>query len=770
MAARKASPSFHTSNPLGCADAVDSLARLARSTDADLDQLPAALHSLAQQLDQAQYAALALVTQTAAENCLKVSTNQSVIRGAIDELCERLLVALSTEQPFDCSQTSASLEAMLFPDEAAAQPSAFTPSSRHSVPTLPIADQNSKPQRGSGSKTKSRRQVDAAKRDRQPVASNDSLSAAPSAASCGTSVADAASAVVCTIDPISGQSHCTNLDPVILQEFLTECIEHQSHAEQFMLALEANPHDQEALHGLFRSVHSLKGVSGVCDMESLGRLAHLAESALVRVRQGELVLEAGLFNVLLLAIDFMGRQLRSLQAVPQHGQNLHYPSPPIELLEALSTAVETGRCAPQSLDTVQIALEHGQRNLTNSQSERGSQKSNSESLRVDSKRLGLLIDLIGELVITETMIQRELDSRQTLSAMSVGTRLRKVVREVQQLSLTLKMVPVGTLFQKLNRMVRDLGNKLHKPTTLLIEGADTEVDKSLLECLADPLMHLVRNSLDHGIETATERRAAGKPSVATIRVTAEHRAGNVHFTISDDGRGLDRKKILDRARSLGMVDQHASLTNREIDRLIFNPGFSTVERATELSGRGVGLDVVRKNIESMRGSIHIESMLGFGTTVRLELPLTLSIVDGTVIRVGMRRFIVPTLSVTEQVQLNEVRLMPTSGGDLMEYRGTYLPLVRLGDVVHVEHDESPERGQVCLVVESSTKRYGLIVDGILGQQPVVIKSLGEILDDFTIYSGGAILSDGGIAFVLDPAGLIRGRIQKVNHESTVMAT
>ncbi len=284
-------------------------------------------------------------------------------------------------------------------------------------------------------------------------------------------------------------------------------------------------------------------------MTSLGRLAHLSESVLVRVRDGELVLESNRFSIILMAIDFMGRQLRALQAAKLSGKTLIYPSPPPQLLQALNTVAQTGTCSHSQIRAAQLATEQRETPTLEPQGrqeypERQGRKLSADSLRVDSKRLGLLIDLIGELVITQTMVQRELDSRHSLSAMSVATRLRKVVREVQQLSLTLKMVPVSSLFQKLNRMVRDLASQLNKPTELVIEGADTEVDKTLLECITDPLMHLVRNSLDHGIETKSERIAAGKPAKAKIRVVAEHRSGNVQFTITDDGRGLDRAKIL----------------------------------------------------------------------------------------------------------------------------------------------------------------------------------------------------------------------------------
>ncbi len=525
MSARKHSLSaIESTRPL-YADAIDAVLELACSADSQPAQLSTALQSLTQRLESLQYGALALIAETAAASCGQLNTEANDLREAVVDLCDRLLNAITSEQPFDFRQASPTLMSLLFPDD--------TESGRLSSA--------------------------AAKHD--ALKHTDVSTFVPKL--------DPASEIV---ERSTTTEVCTCSDGQLLQEFITECLEHQTHAEQLMLVLESDPHDQDSLHGLFRAVHSLKGASGVCDMHSLGRLAHLSESVLVRVRDGQLVLEANLFKVILLSIDFMGRQLRALQAAKLAGSSLVYPLPPAQLWLALNAAVQTGTCADSLFYAAQTATDDDFADSHKHQ-ERRLRQFHSESLRVDGKRLGLLIDLIGELVITETMVQRELDSRRSLSAISVGTRLRKVVREVQQLSLTLKMVPVSSLFQKLNRMVHDLATKLNKPTEFVIEGADTEVDKTLLEGIADPLMHLVRNALDHGIESTSERMAAGKPMKATIRVTAEHRSGNVHFTISDDGRGLDRAKILDRAIAKGMVASDGSLSNREIDQLVFSPVF-----------------------------------------------------------------------------------------------------------------------------------------------------------------------------------------------------
>ncbi len=759
MSARKHSlPTIEPTRPL-YADAIDAVLELACSADSQPSQLSTALQSLTQRLESLRYGALALIAETAATSCGQLSMEANDLREAVVDLCDRLLNAITSEQPFNFNQATPTLMALLFP-EASTSVSLPSAVSKDREPNS-LLKKGADPLEASLGQEK----IDRSERVRPLFQQADKIEVSLTSDSAQGSEFDP---VVKLDETSKGTEVCNCSDGQLLQEFLTECLEHQTHAEQQMLVLESDPHDQDSLHGLFRAVHSLKGASGVCDMLSLGQLAHLSESVLVRVRDGQLVLDTNLFKIILLSIDFMGRQLRALQAAKLAGVTLAYPLPPAQLWLALHAAVQTGTCTDSLLRAAQSATEDGSVDSYQPQ-ERRLRKFSHESLRVDSKRLGLLIDLIGELVITEAMVQRELDSRHSISAISVGTRLRKVVREVQQLSLTLKMVPVSSLFQKLNRMVHDLAIKLNKPAELIIDGADTEVDKTLLEGIADPLMHLVRNALDHGIESTNDRIAAGKSAKATIRVAAEHRSGNVHFTISDDGRGLDRVKILNRAIAKGMVASDSSLSPREIDSLVFSPGFSTVDNATELSGRGVGMDVVRRNVESMRGAIQLESRDGVGTTVRLELPLTLSIIDGTVIRVGSRCFIAPTLSVAEQIQANQLSVMQAHAGELIDYRGGVLELLRLGEIVGVEHVVCPEKGQVCLIIETSGRRYGLIVDEILGQQPIVIKSLGEILEDFTYYAGGALLSDGEIAFVLDLAALTRPAAQFTRARSQVLS-
>lgn len=670
-------------------EAIDRVSEVANRESCTLEGLEQSLGSLASEFEQDNISALAYIATTAAKSCEAHCVDIASARFAVIDLCERLLNAMQSSRPFDFCNASSTLLALLFPAD----------------------DEPSLESTASDSTT--------------PVTNSTAAECAP--------------------------QHKTELclcdDEQLLKAFLSEATEHIQDAEQLMLSLENNHLDKESINGLFRAVHSIKGSAGVLELQSLGKISHLAESVLVRVRDGKIAIRGSAFDVTLAAVDAMAAQIRSLSDCHQLGRKIEYPIPPTLLLNCLENIRITGQCSNEEVSKLK-------RTLAKPEVEGVKKESKApplaDTLRVDGKRLEQLIDLIGELVITDAMVQRELHSRENVIASSVALRLRKVVREVQQLSLTLKMVPIGTVFQKMNRLVRDVSAKLGKQVELKIVGGDTEVDKTLLECVSDPLVHLIRNSLDHGIETTTaERVAAGKPAVASIRLQAEHRAGSIHIHISDDGRGLNRKRIVDRAVERGLIDASATLSESEVDELIFAPGFSTATEVTELSGRGVGMDVVRKNVESMRGSITLSSRPGMGTDVSLELPLTLSIIDGTVVRNGERYFIIPTLAVVEQVQFGSLEFSGSDECELVRFRARFLSVKRLGEVLGTPHSKTLKHGQVVVIIESSGKQHALIVDEVLGQQPVVIKPLGSVLAGVGYFAGGALLSDGQIGFVLD---------------------
>ncbi len=670
-------------------NAIDHVTEIAKGESCTLEILEQTLGELAAELEQSKISGLAFIATTAARSCKSQSVEIASARLAIIGLCERLLIALETSQPFDFSSADCALSALLFPENTNSD-------------------------------------------------------------ECNSIAADheASSSLFPELGLLErGVEICLCSDDQLLRGFLGEANEHVQNVELLMLTLEKNPLDQESINGLFRAVHSLKGSAGVVGLKSLGTISHLSEGVLVRVREGKISLQKNSFEVILAAVDEMAAQIAALTVCYRTKKPLECPVPPNLLLNCLDKVRVSGQCSDEDLNLLKVA--RAKPKAACSQPETNTTPM-SDSLRVDGKRLEQLVDLIGDLVITDSMVQRELRGRESVTANTVATRLRKVVREIQGLSLTLKMMPIGTVFQKMNRIVRDLSARLDKQVVLQVVGADTEVDKTLIERIADPLVHLIRNSLDHGIErTTAERIAAGKPAIATIRLEAEHHAGCVHLRISDDGRGLNRERIVAQAIERGLIDASADLSESEIDNLIFVPGFSTATEVNEISGRGVGMDVVRKNVESMRGTITLLSRPGLGTDIRLKLPLTLSIIDGTVVRTGDRYFIVPTLSVVEQVQIASLEFSGTEECQLVRFRSRFVAVRKLGNVLGTRHATSLKHGQVVMILEAGGEYQALIVDEVIGQQSVVIKPLGGVLAGVGYFVGGALLSDGQIGFVLD---------------------
>ncbi len=383
-----------------------------------------------------------------------------------------------------------------------------------------------------------------------------------------------------------------------------------------------------------------------------------------------------------------------------------------------------------------------------------------ETVKVDAHRLDQLVDMIGELVIAESMVYQSHELASDLStelAQHVG-QLDKITRELQEMAMGLRMVPVRSTFHKMARLVRDLARKTGKEVNFIMQGEDTELDKNVVDRISDPLVHMIRNSVDHGLEkNGDARRAAGKDTAGNVTLRAYHRGGNIHIEIADDGCGLDRKAILAKAQEHGLiVGDGESLSDKEVWQFIFEPGFSTAKQLTEVSGRGVGMDVVRRSVEALRGGIDIHSEAGIGSRFTIQLPLTLAIIDGMVIRVGAERYIIPTLSIVVSVRPSASDIQTLGGvAETMKLHGKIIPLIHLHKIFDVDTSiYSPTEGTV-VVLENGEKRVGLLTDEIIGQQQIVIKSLGESLQRTKGIAGGAIMPDGKVGLILDIAGLVK---------------
>lgn len=384
----------------------------------------------------------------------------------------------------------------------------------------------------------------------------------------------------------------------------------------------------------------------------------------------------------------------------------------------------------------------------------------SSSIRVDTGKIDTLINMVGELVITQSMLSLigEHFEIGKLDQLKHGlSQLERHTRELQESVMNIRMLPISFVFSRFPRLVHDLSGKLGKKIELKLVGEQTEVDKTVVELLSDPLVHLVRNSLDHGIEMPQERVAAGKPETGTVILEAYHRGGNIVIEVVDDGRGLNKEKLRTKAIEKGLIEADAILTDKQTYELIFMPGFSTAEKLTDVSGRGVGMDVVRKNIQALGGNIEIISELGRGSTISIHLPLTLAILDGQSIAVGDERFIVPLGSIVESINVNEEMVNRVAGrGETFRLRGEYLPIVRMHEIFSVTSARATQLTDgLLVVVEGQGVKCGLFVDDLLGQQQVVIKSLEANYRRIEGVSGATILGDGSVALILDIPGLVR---------------
>ncbi|MEN8685280.1 chemotaxis protein CheA [Marivita sp.] len=375
-----------------------------------------------------------------------------------------------------------------------------------------------------------------------------------------------------------------------------------------------------------------------------------------------------------------------------------------------------------------------------------------ETMRVATERLDELMDRVGELVIAEARLQALTGATSDPAMMSVAEDIQRLVAGLRDATMSMRMVPIGSILGRFRRLMRDLSSSLNKPLDFVTVGEDTELDKTVIELLADPLVHILRNSVDHGLETPEERLAAGKPETGTIELGAKYSGAEVLITVRDDGRGLNPEKIREKAISRGLMTEKDDLSDNEIFRMIFQPGFSTVDKVTELSGRGVGMDVVMRTIGSLRGEIDLASELGKGTTLTLRLPLTLAIIDGMLIDVGGERYTIPLAAVEECVELPALHTVGHGGSSYLNIRGELVPFLRLRHLFEI--DGEPPEFQKVVVVSSAGGRVGLVVDRIIGNYQTVIKQLSQFHACLKFFSGATILGDGTVALILDATQLV----------------
>lgn len=636
-----------------------------------------------------------------------------------------------------------------------------------------------------------------------PAASAAAQPAAP--ATTATPPASASPPVPAGLPPEEVLEMNLESDGELLREFINESGEHLQNIELGVLTLEENPTDADTLNSIFRAFHTFKGGSGFLNLIPMKNLAHELESLLDLARNHKLTVNSDIINVILEGGDTLKKfiaemtqqisggkppgpivvpaqallvRVRTFLHHPEAASTSAKPAPatpapapapapaPSPAPAAPAAAVVAAPAATPAVATSAAASVASMPAPTKVEAaaahkESGAPKSGANAVvKVDTQKLDSLVDLVGEMVIAQSLIaqDRDLASLQSQKLARNLAQLGRITNDLQRTAMSMRMVPIRATFQKMTRLVRDTAAKIGKQAELVLEGEDTELDRTIVEEISDPLIHMVRNSVDHGIETPEVRVARGKPAAGTVQLRAFHQGGNIVIEIRDDGAGLNKERLVAKAVEKGIIKAGEQLSEKEIFNLIFAPGFSTAAVITDISGRGVGMDVVRKNIDKLRGKIDISSTLGHGSVFTISLPLTLAIIDGLVVSVGTERYILPTLSVRESFRPTQEMLSTVhERGEMVNVRGRLSPLLRLYDHFDVAPESNDPTRSIVVVVEADGVDRCVQVDRLLGKQEVVIKSLGDTFKRNPSLAGGAILGDGRVGLILDVNSLVKLR-------------
>jgi two-component system chemotaxis sensor kinase CheA len=546
-------------------------------------------------------------------------------------------------------------------------------------------------------------------------------------------------------------------DPELAGMFIADATDHLGTIEATILKLEAAPTDLKLVNDIFRPFHTVKGNAGVLGITSIQEFAHKVETLLDLARSGKHPMGPAEIDVVLKTVDLLKLVIDELPARVAGRPTTDVSARRRALMDRVDALI-TGSTPPPSQAAGPAAAARAPAPSSGDDAGRGKvhHAEDQSTVKVDTKKLDNLVDMVGELVIAQAILAEDPALRSADERLSRRlAHVRRITSDLQRDTMAMRMVPIRQTFQKMSRLARDLSRKFDKPCNLQLAGEDTELDRKVVEHLTDPLMHMMRNAIDHGIETAARRQAAGKPATAELKLSAFHRAGFIVVELADDGAGLDTDQILARGLQLGLVPEGAPLDPSEIHQLIFQPGFSTAAQVTELSGRGVGMDVVRRNIEALRGRIDIQTTRGQGTMFSIQLPLTLAIVDGILLGVGADRFVIPTFAVSESLRPRPEQVQTVQGQACMvQVRDRLYPLLHLGEVFGVAGARQRISEGTVIICHDNGRSVALAVDELIGKQEVVIKGLGEMFRDVRGIAGGAILGDGRIGLILDTGGLL----------------
>ena len=565
-------------------------------------------------------------------------------------------------------------------------------------------------------------------------------------------------------------------DDEIIREFLIESNENLNRLDAEIVDLERQP-TSERLASIFRTIHTIKGTCGFLDFHILEGITHHAENILSQLRAGQRQVTGNLVSLILESVDAVRQILGNIETSGAEGSDT-YPdlvqrleraaadSKEASEQQVVETAVETPPSAPAKIQLPTVAIEALNDKVEKpplavaqpaaAETEKSTGVADS-SIRVDVSLLDKLMNLVGELVLARNQILQFSSQRDDTALNATSQRLNLITSELQEGVMKTRMQPIGMIWNKLPRVVRDVAHALGKQLELEMEGADTELDKTIIEAVKDPITHMVRNACDHGIETPEIRLRKGKTAKGTLRLKAYHEGGQVNIEISDDGSGIDLERVKSKAVDKGLIraEQAAGMTERDAIALLFLPGFSTAQTVTNVSGRGVGMDVVKSNVEKIGGAVDISTRPGHGTTVKLKIPLTLAIIPGLLVSSGGHRFVIPQISLLELIRLEGEGLSKIEfvhQTPVYRRRGTLLPVAYLNEVLKLPETDSG-RVRNMVVLQAEDRQFGLVVDGVNDTQEIVVKPLGKQLKGLVCYSGSTIMGDGAVALILDVLGI-----------------
>lgn len=611
-------------------------------------------------------------------------------------------------------------------------------------------------------------------------------------------------------------------DPEIYHDFISEAMEHLGTIELNIINLEQSPEDKECINNIFRPFHTIKGVSGFLNLHQIHQFSHAMENLLDQARKDKLKITQEIVDFILDAVDLLKQMIIDLKTQVESGKftprsfdlqpylsrielfekersaysevknPVYSPDffsgakiPPLgEILSSkgiinekdLQEALKKQKDGETHLRIGEILISENKvepKEIVNALREQKKITTQMEELaiKVDIKKLDYLVDMVGELVIALSLVQQNpiLAGIKDQKLIQDFSQLKRITNELQRISMSLRMVPIRQTFQKMYRLVRDQSKKSGKKIDLHLSGEETEIDRNMVDSLYEPLVHMIRNSIDHGIEPPEKRKALGKGEVGNIYLKAYQQGGNIIIEIKDDGQGLDYEKIIKKAKEKGLIKNEAELLENQIYSLIFEPGFSTKDQVTDVSGRGVGMDVVKKTIDRLKGKIEVFSERGRGTRFVMRIPLTLAIMDGIVVRIGEDRFIIPTEFVKETLKPSREDVFTIhQKGELIRVRDKLLPLLKPKQLIGISSKKENPWETLVLIIENEGHQNGLMIDDLLGKQEIVIKNMGGKLKDVKGIAGATIMGDGRVGLILDIHNIFQMQQNNFNPKNILM--